>query len=450
MRVTMNAEMDIFRLLKWRWWIAGIFISGLLIVELLEHDSWGINIFLDLEFIIFFSTTLLSAFLFELLARSNRKLNAALKILDYKHKFTLVLSQKEDWNTLTTHLVQFPNEFMDVVESALIFFNPDFLTNELVTRWETNGPVSGIGIDEGPCATCLDPKMSRLHPFKSYKKYLPKKETANQDVYCLPISDGRTKLATLRFKMAYGKKPNPEQAVLLNNVVDEMAISLITSQDRKIQADMRVAEAKILQRKDIWRDLHDHLSQNLAYLRLKLDQFSKPVSLPPPPEMHADMERMRDVADQSYLIVRNWLESRYPETQSQLADLILAYASEMAKQADIEINVSNEGQPLPIPPPTQRKIYYIFREVLTNISKHSGASKVDIKLGWDSSDLSLRISDNGKGFDPLKVDRSKHFGLRILDERVAELNGALELNSSLKSGTVVSIRVPLHGKGEVK
>lgn len=439
----MRTETVIIRLLKWRWWIASLFIVGLTTLEFLEHTTWGLNFFDDSEFFIYILTLLIAALLFELLARSNRRLDAALKTLDYKHKFSIELSEEADWDTLTTRLVQFPQVITDAVASVLILCDPYCRTNELIARWGKDNLASGTGLDEERCASCLELKTSRLHLFKSCQNTLLKEEMPNQDVYCLPIHDSHATMAVLRFKMAAGKKPAPEQVSILDNVIDEMAISLKTSQERKIQAEMRVAEANLIQRKDIWRYLHDHLGQNLAYLRLKLDQFSKPTYHPPLTEIHTDLEHMRDVANDSYLMVRNWLESRHPDTQSQMADLLMGHAREMAKRENFEIAISCEGTPLQIESSAQQKIFYIFREAMNNIARHAEASKVELGLAWGPSDLTLTVSDNGKGFDPNEIDGSTHFGFKIMNERVAELNGCLDFDTSLQVGTVVRVWIPV-------
>jgi signal transduction histidine kinase len=432
----------ILRLLKWRWWIAGLLVIGLTGLEFLEHDTFGLNIFYDLEFIIFLATIMVSGTLFELLARSNRKLDETLRILDYKHNLILEMSQEEDWDTLTTRIVELPHVHTDAVASALIFCNPDRGTNELIARWKLDERGSESEIGEGVCANCLDAQMSTLHYFKGYDTSLVLGEAVNPAVYCLPIRDGLRTVAMLRFQMADGKKLLPEQVFMLDHVVDELVILLKTSYERKIQADMRIAEANFLQRKDIWRYLHDHLGQNLVYLRFKLDQFSKPAAALPQSEIHTDLVHMRDVANESYLMVRNWLKSRHPESQTLLSDLLIEHARETAERENFEIGVCSEGQPFQIEPSVQRNIYYICREALSNIARHANASKVDVVLNWGPADLTLNITDNGKGFLPSEIDSTKHFGFGIMNERVAELNGRLELQTSLQMGTVLSIWIP--------
>ena len=430
-------------ILKRRWWIAGLLLIGILTLEFFEHDTWGVNLFYDLEFILFISAIVVIGVLFELLDRANRKLNSALKILDYKHKFNIELAQEEDWRTLTARLVQFPNVITDAVESSLILSSPYDGVEEPAVHWKVSGEDHKTGIDDGPCATCVDTKAFKLHIFNGTKTTAPPSDTLNHDVYCLPITDGYTMMAILRFKLAVGKKLLPEQVNILNNVIDEMAIGLKTSYERKIQAEMRIAEANLIQRKDIWRYLHDHLGQNLAYLRLKLDQFSKPTIPISLSEIRSDLLRMRDMTDESYMMVRNWLENRHPETQSQIADLLQLYARKVAQREEFELNFSSEGTPTPLLPSIQREIYYVFREAVSNIAKHSGANKVEVMLAWGSSDLNLTIKDNGKGFDPHEIDISKHFGFGIMKDRVDELQGRLELNSSSNNGTQISIWVPV-------
>ncbi len=443
----MRADTVIIKLIKWRWYIAALFVLALITLEFVEHDSWGANIFYDLEFIIFFTTVLVATILFELLARSNRKLNATLRILDTKHRLNLELSQEEDWDTLTARLAEFPHAIAGAVESVLIFCDPITGSSEHAARWGARDSAAA-GLANWKCVTCLDPKGgSRLHPFKSDDNPTLRPAADVEATYCLPVSPNNKLVAFLRFRLAHNQRLTSEQVVILDNVVDEMAISLKTSRERKNQADMRIAEANLVQRKDIWRYLHDNLGQNLAYLRLKLDQFSRAAPLPPLPEIRTDLQHMRDVSDESYMMVRNWLESRHPKTQSPLAELLVEHAREISRRGAFEIEVSSEGEAVQLSPPAQEKLYYIFREILNNVANHASATRVEVALTWSASDLRLTISDNGVGFDPRGIDSSRHFGFGIMNERVAELNGRLEQVSSLKGGTLVSIWVPIQRSG---
>jgi signal transduction histidine kinase len=87
----------------------------------------------------------------------------------------------------------------------------------------------------------------------------------------------------------------------------------------------------------------------------------------------------------------------------------------------------------------------IAQEALTNALKHSQATQISIHLSSASSVLTLRLSDNGKGFDPNIETHSKpgHFGCMGVRERCLKMNAQIDWQSSPHQGTEVTITLPL-------
>jgi signal transduction histidine kinase len=94
-------------------------------------------------------------------------------------------------------------------------------------------------------------------------------------------------------------------------------------------------------------------------------------------------------------------------------------------------------------PIVRDEIYRIGYEAIRNASTHSGASRLELELRY-ARDLTLRVEDNGAGFDPAIADGKKegHFGLQGMRERAARIGGKLTLGSSSNSGTKIKLIVP--------
>ena len=87
-------------------------------------------------------------------------------------------------------------------------------------------------------------------------------------------------------------------------------------------------------------------------------------------------------------------------------------------------------------------LYRIAQEALTNVERHSNATKIDLKIELSGKWLVLEIADNGQGFDLKNSERhSDGIGLRNMKERIGHFNGELEITTS-SSGTIVQARVP--------
>jgi ligand-binding sensor domain-containing protein/signal transduction histidine kinase len=93
----------------------------------------------------------------------------------------------------------------------------------------------------------------------------------------------------------------------------------------------------------------------------------------------------------------------------------------------------------------RRELFLIFKESINNLVRHSRATEVEIDLGIDRRTLSLRVQDNGRGFDPAlnSQGESEGNGLRNMRARAVRLGGELEISSAPGEGTTVSLRVPL-------
>ncbi len=100
----------------------------------------------------------------------------------------------------------------------------------------------------------------------------------------------------------------------------------------------------------------------------------------------------------------------------------------------------------------ERGIYYVIREALTNVRKHSGASKVRVSIKTVAGKLVISIADNGRGFDTSTVDVDSddgHIGIRSMKERTRIMNGTINIESKPGERTVVLLTVPI-GKAEGK
>ena len=93
-------------------------------------------------------------------------------------------------------------------------------------------------------------------------------------------------------------------------------------------------------------------------------------------------------------------------------------------------------------------IFRIFQEVLTNVTRHSGATSVNAVLKMDTDSVILEIVDNGKGItekEPSKVDS---FGLLGMEERISPWDGQLTVSGVRGEGTTVRVLLPFTRKNE--
>lgn len=95
---------------------------------------------------------------------------------------------------------------------------------------------------------------------------------------------------------------------------------------------------------------------------------------------------------------------------------------------------------------TQLLTYQLAREAITNALRHSAASNVVVALSRDAGWIRLRVADDGRGFDPLSVDPTTHFGIQLMRERAELVGGALAVVSSPGEGTTLLAKLPVESK----
>lgn len=192
---------------------------------------------------------------------------------------------------------------------------------------------------------------------------------------------------------------------------------------------------------DIARDLHDTIGQNIGYLRMKLEHLTGNKSIKKA-EMQSEMQAMTTAANESYDLIRGTLAILQSGESSDLFRVFSRYAEQIEERSSIKVEFSINGRPRSLSAKRMRQLFYIFREALTNIEKHAQASRVSIRIDWDGDCLSLAVSDDGRGFDPLNTQYGSHYGLKFMRERAELLNGSLNMQSTVGSGTNLIVQVP--------
>jgi len=88
-------------------------------------------------------------------------------------------------------------------------------------------------------------------------------------------------------------------------------------------------------------------------------------------------------------------------------------------------------------------VLFILQEALSNVRKHSEASRVQVAVGNDR-DFTLLITDDGQGYDPADVAArgEAHVGLHIMHERAARLRAVIKIESQPGAGTRVALTLP--------
>ena len=396
-----------------------------------------------LELIAYIGLLFVVGVLIDLLVTEIRDQTQTKEILDFKHKLSLEFSGYHDWEGLVNHIARFPSRIAPVRQTCLLV--SDVITGQFLpaAQWNNTTQESTGFCPPELCQDCLamDPGTEKTfypcEPISAVAGVIHQPQK-----YCLSFRYGGRVQGIMPFILEKGETLTESQVELLENIGDEIGIALQAGQDRKAFMEMMTSETALAERREVSHYLHDHLGQSLGYLHIKMDQLIMEKDRLSMETVYDDLEQMRVAVNESYEIVRGILETIHSETSPSLTNLLVEHARKISQRANLQIDFKTHGKPTPLPPEVQRAVFYAFEESLSNAEKHSHASKVEVLADWGIDQLRLTISDDGIGFNPQSIDTDQHFGMEILNERMAKVNGRITLTTSANLGTIVDIHVP--------
>jgi signal transduction histidine kinase len=210
-------------------------------------------------------------------------------------------------------------------------------------------------------------------------------------------------------------------------------------------------DERLDERVRIARDLHDTLLQSFHSVLFKFQAARNLL----PRKQESAMQVMDEAILATMRAITEGREAIYdlrpePLTQPDLSELLTAVGQEWARTQTMNMHVPNlrvvvEGTPRNLVPLLLEEIYRIGREVIRNAFSHAEASRIEVEIRYDESQLRLRIRDNGKGIDPKVLEasgRPDHWGLPGVRERAQRIGSRLRFWSEVGAGTEVELVVP--------
>ena len=194
----------------------------------------------------------------------------------------------------------------------------------------------------------------------------------------------------------------------------------------------------------ISRDLHDGIIQSIYAVSLSLEEV--PDLLKEDEATALDrVDRAIDRLHTTIADIRTFIVGLGPETDSGLAGALEAMTRELlAGSVELSLDLAGaaelDGR---LPPEVAHELSQIAREALSNIARHSEAKHAVLAINVEGNSATLRIEDDGTGFDPDRRLGSAHFGLANLRDRAAAVAGSLTIDSSAGNGTRIIVRLPI-------
>jgi signal transduction histidine kinase len=119
-----------------------------------------------------------------------------------------------------------------------------------------------------------------------------------------------------------------------------------------------------------------------------------------------------------------------------LEELCRAYHDRLGVTIDAEL------EPVQLAPPAEHAVLRVVQEALANAVKHAQPTRIRLRLHHQDGQVAVAVSDDGGGFDPARAEQRHGLGLGLMRERVAELGGSFQLDSTPGQGTTVQVLLP--------
>lgn len=202
--------------------------------------------------------------------------------------------------------------------------------------------------------------------------------------------------------------------------------------------------AVLEERQRLARDLHDSVTQSLYGLNLYAEAAAGHLALGQLDQVRQHLNDIQNTAQESLTEIRLLIYELRPPILEQ-EGLVAALQNRLysvESRAELKSNLkSNLEERLPLA--IEEGLYRIAQEALNNTLKHANAKKIGISILQDKGTITMEISDDGKGFDPITACQDGCLGILSMQERASVQDWNFNVDSSPGMGTRIRVKVKL-------
>ena len=246
----------------------------------------------------------------------------------------------------------------------------------------------------------------------------------------------------------YGRYISSGVAALL--VQSAIIVSLLLNRSKRIAAEKeaqslagRILSAGEEERRYLARELHDDVSQRLAAVSIETGTLENKMS--ESSEIKVPLGKLKknliSICDDLHRMSRHMHPSVLDDFG--LADALRSECGELSQRWGIPIELHCSKRFPEIPKSVALCLYRVAQESLWNAIRHSGGSKITIELKSDAEFVYMDISDDGKGFEPSTVQKTRRLGLASMSERIRLVSGTIRTLSAPGQGVTISVVAPI-------
>ena len=238
--------------------------------------------------------------------------------------------------------------------------------------------------------------------------------------------------------------------VILHDVTERMRVerTLQNYAEQMRQLSRRLFETQENERRQLARELHDRIGQNVTALTLNLNMLRGGLPAESVQKVGAQINDCETLLYSTAQLIRDVMADMRPPGLDQLGLLaaLTEHARQIATRASLSIAVTGTEIVPRLPPESEIVLFRIAQEALTNVVKHACASKAAIALETGPDKVVMTVSDDGCGYDPAarfaQTQVTASLGLVGMRERAESIGGRLRVESAPGRGTRVTVEAP--------
>lgn len=192
------------------------------------------------------------------------------------------------------------------------------------------------------------------------------------------------------------------------------------------------------------REIHDGLAQTLGFLKLRLSQLQMYYEKGEKDKINQTIHQLYQIVANAYLETRTTIDHlRLSMEHISLEELFRETLKEFIDSSGIEGSIHYDILDAYLPGEVNAQLIRIVQEALSNVRKHSHATRVDLICYSHENEMIIEVRDNGIGFEPQEIHSRSEYGLKGMKERAEIIGADIQIVSHLGEGTTVQISLPV-------
>jgi len=274
---------------------------------------------------------------------------------------------------------------------------------------------------------------------------------------CLPLIVRGKVLGGINIRLPMVKEITENVIQLLTSVGGQISVAVENARlfetvdlhrERLRVLGARLAEAEDTERRQLSRELHDQVGQNLTALGINLNILRSQLPAQDAKRMSTTLDESMALVEQTTERIRDVMADLRPPMLDDygLVATLRWFGEQFASRTGLSIEIVGEEPAPRLAPPTENALFRVATEALTNVAKHAGATHVTVSVECTDEALRIIVADDGTGFDPhieTEPGEDRGWGLITMLERIESVGGRFWVESGPNNdGTRVYAVVP--------